>query len=272
MIQHHFSNGCSFSTRKKFMSCHQKLGQLLEIPEPTISMAKGGRGNDRIVNTTMHWFYKNPERFKDTFVSVGWTTGYRWDYVGSAETPKEKAGGIKGELLKFSYQWGTWQLWQHDFFMRDSDLDLELASAVKLYTNILSLQYFLKYHKIPYVFYHALTNDLPEDTVNGKPRHDLKLLKDQIDRKHFFNFDASEHVKDNVQIQLNNRSSADHKARVKNKDYVQSHFEFCAKNGWTKSANDGHPSERGHHAWADELHKFIKQHNLLDRPSSYSAA
>ena len=26
------------------------------------------------------------------------------------------------------------------------------------------------------------------------------------------------------------------------------------------------------HVWADELHKFIQQHNLLDRPSSYSAA
>jgi lysophospholipase L1-like esterase len=50
---------------------------------------------------------------------------------------------------------------------------------------------------------------------------------------------------------------------VQNKDYVQSHFEFCAKNGWTKSANDGHPSEQGHHRWADELHQFIKQKNLV---------
>ncbi len=34
-------------------------------------MAKGGRGNDRIVNTTMHWFFKNPEKMKDTFVKCG---------------------------------------------------------------------------------------------------------------------------------------------------------------------------------------------------------
>ena len=271
-MKYHLSNGCSFSTRKKFNSCHQQLGGLLNIDEPTISMAKGGRGNDRILNTTMHWFFKNPDKLKDTFVSVGWTTGYRWDYVSGYVTPKQKEGGIKGELLKFDYQWSTWQLWQHDFFMRDKDMDLELSSAVKLYTNILSLQYFLKHHNIPYVFYHALTNDLPETEVNGKQRADLKLLKDQIDRKHFYNFETSEFVKENIQMQKDNRSSAEHKVQVQNKDYVQSHFEFCAKNGWTKSANDGHPSEQGHHAWADELHKFIQQHNLLDRPSSYSTA
>ena len=80
-MKYHLSNGCSFSTRKKFNSCHQQLGKLLNIEEPTISMAKGGRGNDRIVNTTMHWFFKNPDKMKDTFVSVGWTSGYRWDYV-----------------------------------------------------------------------------------------------------------------------------------------------------------------------------------------------
>ena len=147
--------------------------------------------------------------------------------------------------------------------MRDKDFDIELASAVRLYTNILSLQYFLKYHKIPYVFYHALTNDLPDNEVNGKPRPDLKLLKDQIDRKHFYNFDSSEYAKENVQMQLNNRSSTDHRVSVNNKDYVQSHFEFVAKNGWVKSANDGHPNDTGHHRWADELHQFVKNNNLI---------
>lgn len=235
----------------------------MDIPEPTINLAKGGRGNDRILNTTMHWFYKNPERMKDTFVSIGWTTGYRWDYVSSARTPKEKKGGIKGELLKFDYQWGTWQLPHHDFFMRDKDFDIELASAVKLYTNILGLQYFLKYHNIPYVFYHALTNDLPETEVNGKPRPDLKLIKDQIDKTHFYNFESSQFAKQNVQMQLDNRSTAEHKVHVPNKDYVQSHFEFCAKNGWTKSHNDGHPNQVGHHKWAENLFAFVKANNLI---------
>ena len=76
----------------------------------------------------------------------------------------------------------------------------------------------MKYHDIPYEFYHALTNDLPETEVNGKQRADLKLLKDQIDRKHFYNFETSEFVKENVQMQKDNRSSAEHKVHVQNKD------------------------------------------------------
>ena len=159
-MRYHLSNGCSFSTKKTYDSCHQRLGKLLEIDEPTINLAKGGRGNDRILNTTMHWFLKNPDKMKNTFVSVGWTTGYRWDYVSSMRTPKEKQGGIKGELLKFDFQWGTWQLPHHDFFMRDKDFDVELASAVKLYTNILSLQYFLKYHNICLLYTSPSPRDL----------------------------------------------------------------------------------------------------------------
>ena len=89
-MKYHLSNGCSFSTKKTYGSCHQKLGQLLQIENPTINLAKGGRGNDRILNTTMHCFFKNPDKMKDTFVRVGWTTGYRWDYVSSMTTPKEK--------------------------------------------------------------------------------------------------------------------------------------------------------------------------------------
>ena len=262
MITHHLSNGCSFSTKKTYNSCHQYLGEKLGIG-PTINLAKGGRGNRRIVNTTMNWFYQNPERMKDTFVSVGWTTAFRYDYTSTMKTPKEKQGGLKGELLKFSYQWGTWQLWQHDFFMRDKDFDLELDSTVKLYEEILMLQMFLQHHKIPYVFYWALSNDLPENDVNGKQRPDLALFKKQIDTNRFFNFEASSHVKDNVQMQIKNRSSADHKVQVSNEDYVQSQFEYVAKNGWTKSENDGHPNQQGHHMWGQLLYEFVSARKLL---------
>ncbi len=260
-MKYHLSNGCSFSTKKTYLSCHQRLGQHLKL-EPTINLAKGGRGNDRILNTTMHWFFKNPERITDTFVSVGWTTGFRWDYISTLRTPKEKSGGIKGELLKFDFQWGTWQALYHDSFVHDKDVDIELASAVKLYTNILSLQYFLKYHKIPYVFYWALTNDLPENEVSGQPSPDLKLLKDRIDLHHFYNFKESDFANENVKMQLDNRSSPDHKVYVPNTGYVQSHFEYVAKNGWTKSANDGHPNMTGHHNWADNLYSFVQENKL----------
>ena len=204
-MKHHLSNGGSFSTNKPYLSCHQRLGQRLML-EPTINLAKGGRGNDRILNTTMHWFLKNPERITDTFVSVGWTTGFRWDYISTQHPP---------------LQW-------------------------------------------------ALTNDLPENFP------DLKLLKDGIDLNHFYNFKesdfANENVRtswgwdhfynvkeddsanENVKMQLDNRSS-----------YVQSHFEYVAKNGWTKSASDGHPNMTGHHNWADNLYNFVQENKLCPK-------
>ena len=78
--QYHLSNGCSFSTKKKGAgSCHQILARLYGATD--INLAKGGRGNDRMVQTTMQYFYNNPERFKDTSVSVGWSTPYRWDFI-----------------------------------------------------------------------------------------------------------------------------------------------------------------------------------------------
>jgi len=250
--KYHLSNGCSFSTKKAFLNCHQRLSELLGL-EPTIQLAKGGRGNDRMVTTTMHWFYKNPERFADTFVSIGWTSGHRWDFIhGPTDTTTK---GIKGELAKFSHQWGTWRLWENDRIARDPDIDINLASAVRLYTNILTLQYFFKYHKIPYVMYWALTNDLPEDG-------DLKVLKDQIDRKHFMNLETSDHVKENIKIYNEMKQKPD-KVTIPNKEYVQSHFEFCAFHGWTLRVNDAHPNKEGHHEWANLLHHFIVENKII---------
>jgi hypothetical protein len=257
----HLSNGCSFSTKKVSLSCHQKLGELLGC-EPTINLAKGGRGNDRIVNTTMNWFYANPERMKDTFVSIGWSSTHRWDFVADYVTPKTKEGGIKGELLKFSYQWDTWSVWQHDWIMRDPAIDIELNGVVRLYQHILTLQNFFKLHGIKYIMYHALTNETPIDTLDGKSRPDLKLFYDAIDKKHFYNFDSSAFVKQNIKMQQDNRSSAAHRVKVDNTDYVQSHFEYCAMKGWTKSPSDGHPSERGHHEWGKLLYEFTQRHAL----------
>ena len=111
--------------------------------------------------------------------------------------------------------------------------------------------------------YFALTNDTPTTELNGKARPDLKLFHDAIDKKHFYNFDSSDFVKQNIKMQQDNRSSSAHRVKVDNKDYVQSHFEYCAMNGWTKSPSDGHPSECGHHEWGQLLHKFVKDNKLL---------
>ena len=256
-IKYHLSNGCSFSTKKRYLSCHQKLGELLAL-EPTLNLAKGGRGNDRCVQTTMHWFLKNPERMKDTFVSIGWSSAHRWDYVHKLTTAELKERGVKGykfEVAKFDRQWASWRTWEQDWISRDKDCDIDASSAVKLYTNIITLQNFFKLYQIPYVMYWALTNDLPTEG-------DFDVLYNAIDQKHFMNFKPSEHAQENISIYNKMKNMLD-KVTVPNADYVQSHFEYCAKHGWTKSVNDGHPNHKGHHGWAQLLYDFVQSNKLL---------
>jgi hypothetical protein len=257
-IQNHLSNGCSFSTKKTYQSAHQRLGSLLGLSD-TVMLAKGGRGNERIANTTLLWFYRNPDRLRDTFVSVGWSSAHRWDYIhrlSTAEQVERGVPGIKRAVADFSYQWGSWRSWEQEFFLQDPDLHIEHTAAVKTLTAILSLQNFFKLHQIPYVFYWALSNDLPADP-------DIQVLKDQVDQNHFYNFNPAPAVKNNLQSMFSWFNKTTNQIKLENTDYCQSHFEYCVKNNCTKSPQDGHPTQTGHHQWAQLIYNFIQKKKIL---------
>ena len=257
-IKNHVSNGCSFSTKKTYQSAHQRLGSLLGLND-TVMLAKGGRGNERIANTTLLWFYRNPERLRDTFVSVGWSSAHRWDYVHQLNTQEMITRGVSGmkrAVADFSYQWGSWRSWEQDFFLKDKYLNIEYTAAVKTLTNILTLQNFFRLHSIPYVFYWALSNDLPDEP-------DINLLKSQVDQQRFYNFDPAPAVKKNLQSMFSWFQKSTNKITLDNQDYCQSHFEYCVKHNCTKSAQDGHPNQTGHHQWAQLIYNFVKEKQIL---------
>lgn len=222
-------------------------------------LAKGGRGNERITNTTQLWFYRNPDRMKDTFVSIGWSSAHRWDYVHSLSTQemiKREVSGIKRAVADFSYQWGSWRSWEQDFFTKDPDLDIESTAAVKTLSSILQLQTFFKANSIPYVFYWALSNDLPT-------AGDLGVLRAQVDQRHFYNFEPAPEIKSTLSSMFSWFNKTNQNITLENKDYCQSHFEYCVKNNCTKSAIDGHPNRTGHHQWAQLIVDHVKKNNLL---------
>jgi len=257
-ITNHLSNGCSFSTKKTYLSAHQKIGNLLGLSE-TVMLAKGGRGNERIANTTLLWFLKNPERMKDTFVSIGWSSAHRWDYIHRMPTDEMKSigtPGIKRAVADFTYQWGSWRSWEQEFFLDDKDLNIEHTAAIKTLTSILQLQTFFKFNSIPYVFYWALSNDLPETG-------DIGVLKQTVDQNHFYNFEPSPEIDSTLKTMFNWFTKSSEKITLHNNDYCQSHFEFCVKNKCTKSPTDGHPNQQGHHEWAQLIVEHIKRNNLL---------
>lgn len=257
-ILNHLSNGCSFSTKKTYRSVHQKIGDTLGLSD-TVMLAKGGRGNERIANTTLLWFLKNPERMQDTFVSIGWSSAHRWDYVhrlNTQEMIEQGLPGIKRGVADFTYQWGSWRSWEQEFFLNDPYLNIEYTAAVKTLSNILQLQTFFKANSIPYVFYWALSNDIPDVG-------DLRVLKSAIDQKHFYNFDPAPEIGSTLKTMFDWFTKGTNRITLENQNYCQSHFEFCVKNNCTKSATDGHPNQQGHHRWAELIVDYVKKNNLL---------
>ena len=109
---------------------------------------------------------------KDTTVSIGWTTPYRWDFI--LKTKQEGAYVIRGANKDFDWQWQTFHLAKADppepgrFFLQygieERGMDLELTHAVKLYTQILTLQYFFIAH-----------NFMQISTRNTNGSHEFKL-------------------------------------------------------------------------------------------------
>ena len=186
--QYHLSNGCSFSTKKKGAgSCHQILARLYGATD--INLAKGGRGNDRMVQTTMQYFYNNPERFKDTSVSVGWSTPYRWDFILHTQL-KEGSGSyvIRGANTEFDWQWQTWHIAIKDppdpgnFFLKELPKAIPYVTSYykKFWGFCLSYNEYLKLKKDRYKveIETELTNGellLGEAVIKGKSKKEIIL-------------------------------------------------------------------------------------------------
>jgi hypothetical protein len=140
--------------------------------------------------------------------------------------------------------------------LNDEDLSIEHTAAVKTLNSILQLQTFFKANSIPYVFYWALSNDLPDEG-------DISVLKQAVDQRHFYNFEPAPQIKSTLESMFDWFKKSPDRITLDQQDYCQSHFEFCVKNNCTKSPTDGHPNQQGHHQWAQVIVDHIKKNNLL---------
>ena len=78
-------NGCSFLNHRHTdeIDLYLSPAELVKAHggfEHMDNFARGGRGNDRIHSTTITHFEMFPERKKDTFVLIGWSSALRMDY------------------------------------------------------------------------------------------------------------------------------------------------------------------------------------------------
>lgn len=233
MVKNLYINGCSFLSQNKRAGCRTHAG--LEVAKllnlNPISIARGGRGNDRIIAVTREFFYNNPEAIKDTFVLIGWSAALRKDCLSGK--PR------KGQKLTEP----VWKSWKYTDMVKLvikknvhlSDINIKDTLKMEHLCGILAMQDFFEAHGIKYCMYDALNN---QRTASGKVWQ--KLFEKAVNKDKFFGFN-----------EIN-------------------HFDFVNKGADNLNCSygkvtDEHPSQLGHELWAAKLVKFIEENNLLER-------
>jgi len=215
-----FINGCSFLTPrpKDDVVTHTgiELARLMDV-DIAENVAQGGRGNDRISFTTKLWYTQNPN--KDTMAVIGWSSSNRYDYVTDD-------GWKKGRIPSFDSTWRTWKVSEQlRFVTKQPGWSLDQQAEMRFLDHVLDLQNFFKLNKIPYVMYSSLVNTV---TTANK---DLELMRQQVDRKHFFRFGDC-------------------------------HYDYIMDKNMIVTPANPHPSTRGHELWAKDIKEFIDANNL----------
>jgi len=183
MYQHLLVNGCSFNTPNPKGKVSVFAGQLvaqhynLELH----NLARGGRGNDRIVVTTKLHFERFPQQKQNTIALIEWTQSGRIDYV-----TKDNYKPMQGH----SSTWRTYHTRDVLHVMPGFD-DVEHESIAML-NNILDLQTYFKANNIKYVMYFGLNNIITDSA-------DSRTLWNCVDTDHFYypTYSHFQHCQDN---------------------------------------------------------------------------
>lgn len=169
-----------------------KLAKLTGM-EYGINLAAPGGSNDYIVRTTMQWIADNPGRLKDIFVLIGWTEGNRreqwwyydpnaYDYVprwewklpwwaGADRTHEyhhERGGGPQRmqandaeRMVNNGKHDGDYLSFSRLYYQNCDPWWNQLARA----RQIIQMQHLLSGLGIPYLFYNADDDILPDDQI-----------------------------------------------------------------------------------------------------------
>lgn len=223
---HIFINGCSFLTfrpRDNIMThAGLELEKLMGLKRGG-HLAGGGRGNRRVSATTKIWCERNPKLAKKCFFLIGITAGSRVDFPTNDGYKSKKFPSLKTTWKTFSPQKNPFA---EKFYRELFNLGLDLDQLVQYESieAILSLQYYFKHKKYPYLMY----NTLPDPAIKNK---DVRVLYESVDQKRFYKIESS-------------------------------HYDFIKENNLIAHPSDPHPDLEGHIYWAKQLLEFIDANNL----------
>nr|AEZ64587.1 hypothetical protein sccontig008-79 [Streptomyces chromofuscus] len=206
-----------------------RLGDFLDA-EDVVNDAVISGSNDRILRTTVDWLAGHRETVEKghLLVVIGWSGAMRREFY------------VDGEFRQVI----PYQQHQHPDLQRLTDVYREVAwhdqeSGARLITQILSLQSFLRLHRIPYLFFDSIESSF--DTL-GRAGLAESGGVEMVDRTHFYRFgDADGSMADVLR---------------------------ASGTGW----KGRHPAEDGHETWAHKLAAHVVAERLLRRPTTAPVA
>ncbi|MBV9575584.1 MAG: hypothetical protein JO149_03070, partial [Gammaproteobacteria bacterium] len=196
------------------------LGKQLGF-ERVVNLGYPGGSNDRILRTTMAWIlnWLTCHSPRNTLcVIIGWSGPMRREFYINDEwrqlIPYHDYADASAALLNRAYREIAWS---------------EYESAIRFSTQLLSLQSFLQQHKIPYLFFDAITSFAQ---INEDSGYALNSYLPHILKQFYFNFNMA---KGDMASQLHTIHEAKHT----------------------------HPNQSGHLAWAQKLATYINDEKLF---------
>jgi len=188
-----------------------------------VNLGYPGSSNDRILRTTIAWILENwiskSQPIDSLFVVIGWSGPMRREFYINEEwrqlIPYHDYQETSASLLNRVYREVAWS---------------EYESAIRFATQLIGLQSILKFYRISYLFFDAITSIT---RTNIDAENALNIYLPHIDQHRYYNFldekgDMATQVGDNTHINLR-----------------------------------AHPNEVGHALWGHKLARFVRDSLLF---------
>ncbi|MFF2812190.1 DUF6071 family protein [Streptomyces sp. NPDC058000] len=202
-----------------------RLGEVLDADEIVNDAVVSG-SNDRVLRTTIGWLTERQPSFRDrgVLVVIGWSGAIRREFY---------VDGAYHQVIPY-------QAHPHPEVGRLLDVYRDVAfhdveSGERLATQALSLQAFLRLHRIPYLFFDAIESSY--DAFGRAGLADAARTA-AVDRTRWYRFGDPE----GAMADVLRAAGTDWKGR--------------------------HPAEDGHEVWAHKLASHIMKHRLIQRPAA----
>ena len=241
-----------------------KLAKVLQADDLS-NISFPGSSNDRIVRLTLSWItqhYIKPKKdTKDLFVIIGLTSPERKDFY--YRDPVENNHGwvtIWPNIPTHTYEKKGMQPFFDNYVMYWWNKEEYTNRYVQ---QVITLENFFKVHDIKYMFFQGFYNI---DSTGIDQWEDKGYINSETEKMNVGNTDLPQ----GAHFHFGGQNDGWLWEQVSSKNFYgkdtapHSFYSYITKIDKFENVCTGvHPNEYGHDLWTEELHRFIKENNLI---------